>query len=181
MRIMAKLKLLLFDAGIVIGLHELGVWDKVVKNCEITLTATVAYDEVLYWRDNSGRKKSIEIEGDIKSGRIKCVDVQLSQIEAFRQRFSSNYLDSLDDGEAESLAFMLESTESSENWCISSSDAIVFKVLGRLALGHQGISLEEVLKQVGLTKKIEWKYCKDFRVHYTTKGEQDSITGMGMK
>lgn len=141
---MAKLKLLLFDAGIVIGLHELGVWDKVVEDCEITLTSTVAYDEVFYWVDKSGVKNPIEIQGDIKTGRIQCVDVPLAQIEAFRQRFSGDYLGRLDAGEAESLAFMLNS---SGNWLISSSDSIVFKVLGRLACGHQGFSLEEILNQ----------------------------------
>ena len=178
---MAKLKLLLFDAVIVIGLHELDLWDKLIEVCDITLTRTVADDEVVHWYDNSGERIYIDVDkfqGDIKSGRIKCVDVPLAQIEAFRQRFSGDYLDRLDEGEAESLAFMLGS---SDNWRISSADSIVFKVLGRLALGEQGISLEEILTKVGLSRYVEWKYSKAFRDKYTKYGENDDVTGSGLK
>ena len=174
---MARLQLLLFDAGIVIGLHELGLWDKVAELCDITLTRTVADDEVVYWEDENGGRNSIDIQTDIKSGRIKCVDVPLNQVEAFKQRFDTSYYDRLDPGEAESLAFMLDSDE---EWVISSADAIVFKVLGRLALGEHGISLEEILQKIGLTKPLHWKYSKGFRVKYTKEGEQDSVMDTGL-
>ena len=159
-------------------MHELGLWDNVVKAYDITLTRTVADDEVMYWKDESGVGNSIEIQKDIESGRIKCVDVPLSQVGAFKQRFDLSYYDRLDDGEAESLAFMLDSKE---EWVISSANAIVFKVLGRLGLREQGISLEEILQKVGLSKSLDdWKYKKDFRVKYTKAGEQDSVTGTGL-
>ena len=53
----------------------------------------------------------------------------------------SSYLDRLDDGEAESLAFFLSSQD---DYLISSADIIVFKVLGRLAL-----ELDVVLRDHG--------------------------------
>ena len=173
---MARLQLLLLDAGIVIGLHELGLWDKVVEGCDITLTHTVADDEVEYWEDENRNRISIDLSEDISSGRIRCVEVPLN-VEAFKQRFDPSYYDRLDLGEAESMAFMLDSQE---EWTISSADAIVFKVLGRLGLREQGISLEEILKEVGLSKSLEWKYQKDFRIKYTKEGERDSVTGTGL-
>ena len=178
---MTTLKLLLFDAGIVIGLHELGLWEKLIDVCEITMTRTVAEDEVVLWEDDSGEKTFIDIDKfqkDIKIGRVNCIDVPLPKIAAFKQKFSGDYFDRLDDGEAESLAFMLDSND---DWRISSSDSIVFKILGRLARRNQGISLEEILKQVGLDRQVKWKYSKAFRDKWTKEGEQDNITGIGMK
>ncbi len=60
------------------------------------------------------------------------------------------------------------------------ADAVVFKVLGRLGLREQGISLEEILKKVGLRKQLHRKYSKEFRIGYTKKGERDSVTGTGL-
>lgn len=177
---MPRLKLLLLDAGIVIGLHELGVWDNLLQLCDVTLTRTVAEDEVSCWDDESGQRHYIDqqkFQDDIKAGRVTCIDVPLSQIAAFRTKFDPSYLDRLDPGEAESLAFLLASEE---EWLISSSDSIVFKVLGRFALAERGISLEEILQQVGLGRSVDWKYRKAFRLKYTQDGQQDSITGTGL-
>lgn len=174
---MPRLKLLLLDACIVIGLHELGVWDTLISQCDITLTRTVADDEVVLWEDESGGRQYIDrqkFQDDIKAGRINCIDVPLSMIEAFKEKFDLSYLDRLDAGEAESLAFLCASKE---EWLISSADIIVFKVLGRLGLVERGVSLEEILDKVGLSRRVDWKYSKAFRVKYTKQGQQDSITG----
>lgn len=37
---------------------------------------------------------------------------------------------------------------------ISSGDAIVYKVLGNLNMVEQGVALEEILQQIGLTRRI---------------------------
>ncbi len=173
------MKLLLLDAGIVIGLHELGVWDNLLQRCDVTLTRTVAEDEVIFWYDESGQRHYIEqkVRDDIKMERITCIDVPLNKIAAFRTKFDPSYLDRLDEGEAESLAFLLSSEE---EWLISSSDSIVFKVLGKLGLAERGISLEEILQQVGLGRRVHRKYTKEFRLKFTQQGQQDSITGTGL-
>jgi ACT domain-containing protein len=46
---------------------------------------------------------------------------------------------------------------------------------------ERGISLEEILQQVGLGRSMVWKYTKDFRTKYTKMGKQDGITGIGSK
>lgn len=60
------------------------------------------------------------------------------------------------------------------------ADGAVFRVLGLLGKGEQGISLEEILKEVGLHKKVEWEYTKKFREKHTRMGQQDSIQGHGI-
>lgn len=173
---MQKFRLLLLDANIVIRLHELGLWKKVIEACAITLTSTVAYDEASFWEDDYGAKYYFDLTQDIEKGKIDCKEVSLSQIEIFKQKFDPSYLERLDPGEAESLTFLVGSDE---EWLISSSDAIVFKVLGLLGQGKQGISMEEILNRTGLGRKLAWEYTKQFRLRWTSQGEQDHIRGRG--
>ena len=173
---MKKFRLLLLDANIVIKLHELKLWDKLIEACSITLTSTVAYDEAHFWEDDCGGRHDFDLGQDIANGRVDCKTISLSEIEKFNRRFDPSYLERLDPGEAESLTFLFGSDE---EWLISSSDAIVFKVLALLGRGKQGISLEEILNTVGLGRKLEWKYTKKFRLRWTSQGEQDHIRGRG--
>ena len=176
---MPRLQLLLFDTGIVIELHRRGLWGQIVSKHDITLANIVAHDEAQYWEDDSGEKHYFDLNADIESNRVTCIEVTNEQMAVFFAKFSPVYLDKLDAGEAESLAILLSS---GERWLISSADAIVYKVLGRLMISEQGISLEEILQQTGLTlKDLAWQFTRKFREKYTKQGEQDSITGMGRR
>ena len=88
-------------------------------------------------------------------------------------------MDQLDPGETESLAYLVQSTEP---FLISSGDAIVFRVLGLIGRGDQGIALEEILRKIGLQQgKLTWACQKAFRDKYTKEGEADSIRGRGLR
>jgi hypothetical protein len=158
-----KFRLLLLDANVVIYLCELGLWEQFIVRCEVTLTKTVA-DEVC----------SYDLRPDIESGKIRCVEASLKSIEAFKQQFGPTYLDRMDPGEAESLAYLMESREP---WLLSSGDEIVYKTLGRLNRAEQGISLEEILHKNGLSRSsLDVQYTKQFRLNVTRKGQIDNIT-----
>ena len=174
---MPKFRFLLLDAGIIIGAHELGVWDHLIQKCAVTVTRTVKDQETYYWSDEQDIGHEIDLMRDVEGGRINCVDVPLSQVGEFRKIFDPTYLDRMDPGESDSLAFFFSKTE---EWFIASADSIVFKVLGCLGLGERGVSLEGILQQVGLGRNVkEWKYTEEFRRKYTLKGQQDGLTGLG--
>lgn len=175
---MPKFQLLLLDANIIIAAHELGIWPKLVEKCAITITRTVVEHESYYWRDKQGTPHEIDLTNYIKEGKINCVDVPVPVVDSFFSKFGPTYLDRIDPGEADSLAFLYHSNE---NWRIASADGIVFKILGCLGRSEQGISLEEITQQIGLTCKFDKHYTKDFRVSLTKQGQQDGITGMGLK
>ena len=174
---MPKFQFLLLDAGIIIGAHELGVWDSLIQQCTVTITSTVN-QEADFWYDEHGERHEINLSEDINTKKINCVDVPLSQVSDFCKKFGPTYLDRMDPGEADSLAYL---SFSNQHWLIASADSHVFKVLGYLGLGEQGISLEEILQKVGLGREVHWKYRMDFRKKYTLKGEQDGITGLGQR
>ena len=176
---MPKLKLLILDAGVVIRLHELGIWGQVRDRCNIHLSRIVAEREVLFQPGDEGEYgEDIDLSSDIRDGKVHVFDVATSELEAFREQFDPLYFGDLDDGEAESLAYM---TGQPPAYLISSGDAIVYRVLGNLGRGDEGLSLEEVLQRIGLGRKLDWPYSKAFRDKYTKDGETDMIQGKGRK
>lgn len=175
---MPKFRFLLFDAGVIIGAFEFGVWSQLIQRCDITITRTVKDQEVYYWTDKQGVEHAIDLNDDVEAGRITCVDVPLAQVENFREKFAPSYLDRMDAGEADSLAYLFFSKE---EWLIASTDSHVFKVLGCLHLGERGLSLEEILQKIGLGRVVEDKYSKGFKRKYTLWGEQDGIRDFGLR
>lgn len=175
---MPKLKLLILDANVVIYLHQQRLWKVVLESCDVHLSRIVADQEVRFY-DGPVAQEVIDLGPDIASGACQVFDVDASDLKRFRDQFDLSYLGDLDDGEAESLAFMF-SVEGDHT--ISSADAIVFRVLGNLGQGDRGLSLEEILQKIGRGRGgLPWQYTKAFRENYTGIGQQDMIQGRGRK
>ena len=172
---MKRSPFLLLDTGPIIKLFELNLWDQFIDKCHVTVSRTVA---------NQAKYASQEFE-DVRvdlqpyedKGLIDIFDSEPSTVRVFCQQFSQLYKAIIHSGEKETLAFLCNSTG---NWLVCSADAAVFRVLGLLRKAQQGISLEEVLKEIGLSQStLEWKYTKAFREKYTRMGQIDSIQDSG--
>lgn len=174
---MKKLRCLLLDANIVFQLFESHLWDEFVNRCEVILSETVKEHEVKYYH-GARRDYRIDLSADVESGRIRQVHVEIEDLNRFRERFSPVYLEQLDPGEAESLAYLCQSQEPC---LLCSSDAIVFRVLGLLNRVEQGLSLEEILAQIGLGRALPYQFTKSFRDRWTKRGQEDMIKGAGLK
>jgi len=175
-----KLKLLILDAGVVIKLHEWNLWEQVIAKCDVHLSSIVAGFESKYYRVDGDDCKDIDVSRAIQDGKITVFEVTPADILAFKNRFDASYFCALDDGEAESLAYL--TSRPKLDWKISSGDAIVYKVLGNLNIVEQGIALEEILQQIGLSRKInDFQYTRAFREQMTKVGSTDRIQGRGWK
>jgi hypothetical protein len=175
---MPKLKLLILDASVVISLHEYGLWARITSACDVHLARTVV-EESQYHNDGSGYDNPIDLSADEHATRIRVFDLEISAIRDFERMFDRNYAADLDAGEKESLAHLVRSKE---EYRICSGDRIVYKILGNLNLGERGISLEEVLAAIGLTRgRLPQRDTKRFREQYTSMGEQDAVCGRGRK
>ena len=172
---MKKFQFLLLDAGPIIKLFELGIWEEFIKKCDVTISRTVA-EEAQY--------ASLEFE-DIcidlgvyeEKDLIRIIDVKLSNVKDFHERFDQQYKVSIHAGEKETLAFLCNS---SEDWRVCSADHVVFRVLGLFGRAEQGISLEEILKQIGLSRELELIYTKKFCEENTRIGQIHSIQNKGL-
>ncbi|MBN2128414.1 MAG: hypothetical protein JW741_02920 [Sedimentisphaerales bacterium] len=171
---MKKFRFLLLDAGPIIKLFELGIWDEFISRCDVTVCRTVA--EEARWASQEFEDVCIDVESCGKEGRIHVVDVEVSAAKAFFDRFDFSYKAALYDGEKETLAFL---DSSPEPWRVCSSDAAVFRVLGLLGKAEVGVFLEEVLRQIGFGRSLEWKYSEQFRSKYTSSGQTDAVLGKG--
>lgn len=170
---MSKFKLLLLDANVVIYLHELGLWDTVVEQCDVHLSATVI-GECDFFRDANEIDHRIDLRPYIENGTVTMFEVPLDKIIAFMADFSKSYKADLDPGEAESLTYLLESTD---EYTICSADHIVFQVLGSHYRSGQGLSLEELLQVLGKTRKLGYQFTKAFREKCNQSGFADGFQG----
>lgn len=175
---MPKSKLLILDANVVIFLFERNLWSQVIARCEVNLSRIVADQEANHYVDANKERQPIDLSGDIATGAVKVFDVPVAQFIAFADQFDPVYFEGLDPGEQESLTYLFNT---SERYLISSSDAIVYKVLGLKKRSEQGISLEELLAKIGVTTQTPWPHTKKFREKYTREGEQDFICGRGLR
>jgi len=173
---MKKFQFLLLDAGPIIKLFELGIWDAFIERCDVTISQTVANQAKYATQDYEDI--CIDLEPYKEQGLIEIVDLELSKVKTFYDKFNLQYKAIVHPGEKESLAFLLDS---SEDWKLCAADQAVFRVLGLFGKGDQGISLEEILEQIGQSQSnLEPKYTKKFREKWTHKGKVDFVQGQGL-
>ena len=173
---MKKYQFLLLDAGPIIKLFELGIWEVFVNRCDVTISQTVA--DQAKWASQEAQDIRIDLDPYAHQGRIKIIDIDASLAKSFFDRFDRLLQAEVHPGEKETLAFLCDSTE---DWKLCSGDGAVFQVLGLLGKAEQGVSLEDILGQIGLSRgDLGWEYSKRFRAKYTRLGQADSIQGRGL-
>ena len=172
---MKKFSLLLLDANVVIVLCKLGLWGLVQEKCEVLLARTI-FDEPFFYVNDLGDKVYFSLEEDLNAGRLKVFDVPPAEVIAFTSQFSGLY--KIDAGEAEALTFLFKAKE--EHY-ICSADKVVFRILGSLMKGDQGLSLEHILRRCGLTKKIGEEFGEEYRIYWTKRGATEGFQGQSLK
>lgn len=175
---MKKFRLLLLDANVVIALCKLGLWSAVLEKCEILLARTVFESEAIFFEDRDGEKVYLNLEEDLERGKLQVVDVPLARVAAFLALFKPLYLGDLDPGEKESLAYLFNAQE---QHFVCSADKIVFRVLGALNREDQGLSLETLLQQLGLTKRLAQEFSENYREQWTKRGQQEAFLGQALR
>ncbi|HSW02208.1 MAG TPA: hypothetical protein VLI39_18740 [Sedimentisphaerales bacterium] len=172
---MKRLRFLLLDAGPVLKLFELGLWEEFIARCDVSVCRTVVGEA--QWASRGSEDVCIDLDAYERDHRIRIEDVPLSRIKAFHDRFDPSYRDRLHDGEKETLAFLCDT---SEDWLVCAADGGVFRTLGLLGRGPQGVSLEKVLAEIGLGRRLDWQFTEEFRHRYTVMGQRDAIQGGGL-
>jgi hypothetical protein len=134
-------------------------------------------DEAQFFKDENGNRHDIDLTLFIQAGTLTVFSLTPSELDHFRAKFSPAYFEKLDAGETESLAYLLGQSDECQ---LCSADKIVFRVLGNLNRPEQGISLEEVLQQTGLGRKLLREFTRQYREEWTKKGFQEKLGGAGM-
>jgi len=167
-----KFHLLLLDANVVIKLFQIDLWDRLLDQCDIHLSRTIATTEAHFFEDDEGERHDFDLSGYEASGTVTVFDVSLAQDAELTKHFGPAYLERFDPGEREALAHLVTS---SDPYIICSADSIVFKAMGFLNRAEQGVSLEEILQQTGFSRPMSWQFSKAFRERYTREGFRDQL------
>jgi hypothetical protein len=170
---MTRSRLVLLDTNVVLRLFELGIWQAVTQKYQVVLAQTVIDEAQFFVRDD--QRHEIDWAPILSSGAVDVRSAPVADIQKFCGRFDPNYLEKLDPGEAESLTLMQGEKQAS----ICSADKIVWRVLGNTGQAERGISLEELLQQIGLTKALPDRFSKRFREQWTKGGGAERIMGLG--
>ena len=165
---MKKFPLLLLDAGPIIKLFELNLWDKFLQYCDVTVSRTVIPE--LKWASQKLEDVRIDIVPYEGKG-LRIIDHESVAVAFFYAKLNPLYKDLIepDDGEVATLEYLISSPE---KWILCTADGPVFRLMGSLRRGEQGISLEEILDKIGLRQSaLEWPYTKKFRLEKTRQGQ----------
>jgi hypothetical protein len=176
-----KYQFLLLDAGPIIKLFELGIWDTFIQQCDVTVSRIVA-NEAKY-ASQEFQDIRIDLVPYEEKGLIQVTETELSVVKAFQDKLPQSEAYIVHDGEKETLAIL---ANSSEDWKVCAADKAVFRVLGFLGRVEQGLSLEEILDSIGLQPGVNWnnvgpknrkwwRYSKKFREENTELGKRDFI------
>ena len=161
-------------------LFALGLWERLIERCDVVIARTVAEEAVHTGQCDCLNYIDFPFEEADEQGRIKIIDMPLPAIRSFLRDSNIGMRYAIDPGEAETLAFL---SNSSENFILCTADGPVFSALGFLDKGESGISLEELLQKSGLlaSHTLEWRFSKKFREKYTRIGQVDSLQGRGLR
>jgi predicted nucleic acid-binding protein len=147
-----KSNLVILDANVIIEAFRGDFWNSLISRYKIHISSIVLHSEVYHYEDKEGQKIPIDLTTYIQSGRAIEISASVPEIASLENQVNPNFLERIDDGEKETLALLLTGRFDDFLYCTGDTRAI--KALASLGLGASGISLEELLTQIGQKKKV---------------------------
>jgi len=174
-------KFFLLDAGPVIELHRLGIWEKVMDCCDLLVPRYIALKETVYWRKDDESIHSIRLQEDIKAGRIEAPETDSDQLLEVLNRFDSVMKDGVDAGELHALTILHNwpKTTAPPEFC--TGDRLATIALCLLGFSNLAISLEELLNRLGLSRKPGRAFRREKMISWVADGVQRRLRGEGLR
>jgi hypothetical protein len=146
-------KLLLLDADIIIDLHSLDLFKRMVKAYEVYVTKTV-FTEAVYFKKGGSRFKI-----NIRSSVSIIEEVGLEALKIVQEQAREARL-GVDPGETESISHLI----STDDITFCSCDKAAIKLIGYMRLEGKSMSLEKALDQAGYRMALYPRHLeKSFR------------------
>lgn len=136
-------KLLLLDADVIIDLHALGMFTKILKTYNVYVTKTVLR-EAEYFR-KEGKKYKI----NITESTTVINDVDISSLKNIQGESKEARL-GIDPGEMESIAYL---SNAEEDVLFCTCDKAAIKLISYMELEKKSISVEKAVKGAGHHEK----------------------------
>jgi len=163
-------RLLLIDTCVVIDAHRLNAWHALVSECNVILPETVVDECIQVARQFDDIE--LLLDQQIKEGLIDSPSLDAGVLRIVNETCPV-FPGEIDPGERECLAYLL--LDHQETCVVCTSDGAVFRYLGWTQRQGHGISLEEVLKGIGIKKPLPWKHTEKFRHRWTNQGFEEAL------
>jgi hypothetical protein len=142
-------KKILLDANAIIDLHKYSLWKQVIHACSAAITPIIKR-EVRFYIDGQGRKQQIDLHMDIQAKKIEEIVVSIEEFSSLEAILNNFFLQSIDAGEREVIAFLYHSQRKDE-FLFCTADMLAIKCLGVLGLRYQGLSLQELFTKLHIS------------------------------
>jgi hypothetical protein len=136
-------KLLLLDADVVIDLHTLGLFDRIISGYEIYVTRTVL-SEASYFKSVGSTTKI-----NIRDYVTVVENVALEHLQTVRNE-AKQARPGIDPGELEAMAYLIQGDE---ELIFCTCDQTAIKLLSFMNLEGRSVSAEKILRNNGYHKK----------------------------
>lgn len=146
-----KSRLVIFDAVIIIAAFEGDFWNSLVSQFKIHVPSIVLR-EATHYRDKNRQRIAIDMQTYVQQGKVIELTATAREIQTLQEKVNPNFMDRIDDGELEALALLMSGKYNDYRFCTSDTRAI--KSMSSLSLGAFGVSLEELLDEIKLRKKL---------------------------
>jgi len=172
-----KPQLILLDADIIIEAHELGIWDEIVKKVDIFIPSIIIQDQAKFFYTKHRNKVKIDLKSQVERGLIKELLTSVDELKQLSEKLNKMVLD-IHHGEKEALAFIF--CHKNENYCFCTGDKSAIQALAMLDMKEKGISMEKLLKSIGLTKKLKHHFMDKYFNDWLKKGAIRAIQEQGL-
>jgi len=150
-----KPRLFLLDAVVIIHLHELDLWGSVTEGATVIVPGVVADREVRYWAKpvagGEPVRHAINLSADASAGRIEIREADATDLAETLTLLPAIVRDGVDPGELEALTLIRLAKDPRPAFC--TADRLAFHGLCHLGFYELALSLESLLKRLGLTPK----------------------------
>ena len=170
------MRIVLLDADVIIDLHRLNLWERIVERNEVLIPSSVLRLEVYYFKDESGAKHSIDLIQEVGTTIIE-VTVSVDEIQDFKQKFERFIQEELDLGETEALKILSDR----DDCLFCTCDKAAIKAIAILGKREQGISFENLVTSSGITKKLEKKHMETKFKQLLDEGSLLRVQRIGLK
>jgi hypothetical protein len=143
-------------------------WLNICNAYRVILPATIIEDEAFFFTSDTQKSQAIKLSKQVAERKITRLEASLEDYLRLKKRVNDNFLNGIDAGEKEALALLLSNPKI--EILFSSGDGLALKALGILGIGHQAISLEEIIKRIGV------KEIRKMPVHFTKKWLQNKVS-----
>lgn len=145
-------RLVILDANVIIDAFATNLWNSLINQYDVHVTSIVLRQEVYFYKNDAGQRISIDLGSDVASGKVKELTATIEDLAAIKEKVNPNLLDRIDDGEQEVLALLL--TGRFDDYLFCTADTRAIKALASLDLGSFGVSLEELLENIGIKNRL---------------------------